>query len=79
LFNEANSAVNSRAWSGLGSVGLLNICTDTVRIDYQDELILIPAPGAALVFAVLLTPRTPESGRDWFLYTSRKPLFYSKL
>jgi hypothetical protein len=51
LFNEANNAVISNAWSGLGDVRILNIYTNTARADYQDVLIMtsIPLPTGALM------------------------------
>ncbi|HYE60663.1 MAG TPA: VPLPA-CTERM sorting domain-containing protein [Phycisphaerales bacterium] len=52
LFNEADAAVTSGAWVGLGNVRVLNIYTNTARADYQDvivELVTIPLPtGAAM-------------------------------
>jgi hypothetical protein len=52
FYNEANTAVNSGQWVGLGNVRILNIYTNTARVDYQDILVMttgIPLPtGAAM-------------------------------
>jgi hypothetical protein len=49
FYNEANNAVNSGAWVGLGDVRILNIYTNTARVDYQDVLVMtsVPLPGGA--------------------------------
>ncbi len=47
FFNEAQAAVSSGAWVGLGDVRVLNIYTNTARADYQDLLVMIPLPGGA--------------------------------
>lgn len=52
---EANNAVNSGQWVGLGNVRILNIYTNTARVDYQDvvvEITGVPLPtGASLAMA----------------------------
>jgi hypothetical protein len=45
LLTEANAAVASGGWSGIGDVRILNIYTNSSRVDYQDELVLIPSPA----------------------------------
>jgi hypothetical protein len=55
LYNEANAAVSSGAWVGIGNVRILNIYTNTARADYQDllvELVTIPLPSAAAMAGV---------------------------
>jgi hypothetical protein len=57
LFNEANNAVNSGQWTGLGDVRILNIYTNTARVDYQDvlvELSNVPLPTGAGMAGVAL-------------------------
>ena len=61
FFNEANAAVTSGAWTGLGDVRVLTLyqINDNVRTEYQDVLVIIPAPGAgvALGLGALLAAR----------------------
>jgi hypothetical protein len=49
LWTEANNAVTSGAWTGLGNVRILNIYTNSTRVDYQDVLVetitSVPLPG----------------------------------
>ena len=55
LYNEANAAVTSGAWVGIGNVRILNIYTNTARVDWQDvlvELIQIPLPTSAAMAGV---------------------------
>ena len=46
-FNEADAAVTSLAWVGLGNVRVLNLYHNTAREDFQDMLVQVPLPGAA--------------------------------
>ncbi|HYE61172.1 MAG TPA: hypothetical protein VD997_04180 [Phycisphaerales bacterium] len=58
FFNEAQAAVSSGAWTGLGDVRVLNLYTfeNGARVDWQDQLVVIPAPaGAAVIGAGLLS------------------------
>jgi hypothetical protein len=48
-FSEATSAVNNKAWSGLGNIRVANLYLNTARAEYQSQLIAIPAPGAILL------------------------------
>jgi hypothetical protein len=66
FFQEAQNAVNSGAWKGLGNVRILNIYTNSARVDYQDILIEtasspVPLPSgvslAGVGFAGLLAKR----------------------
>jgi hypothetical protein len=55
LYNEADAAVTSGSWVGIGNVRILNIYTNTARADYQDllvELVTIPLPNAAMMAGV---------------------------
>ncbi len=50
LITGANQAVNSGLWTGLGNVRVLNLWTNSDnKISRQDQLVLIPAPGAVLL------------------------------
>lgn len=53
-FNEAQAAVNSGAWTGLGNVRVLSLhmIDNGVRTNYQDVLVIIPAPGAGAVLGL---------------------------
>jgi hypothetical protein len=59
FYNEANTAVNTGAWTGLGDVRVLQLYTlNGVRTDYQDQLVIIPAPAAvALLGTAIAVPR----------------------
>jgi hypothetical protein len=52
----ANNAVSSGAWSGLGDVRVLNLWTAGGPDDFanraQDQLVMIPAPGAILLGSI---------------------------
>jgi hypothetical protein len=52
FYNEANAAVASGAWTGLGDVRILNIYTNTARVDYQDVLVVVPAPAGVAGLAI---------------------------
>jgi hypothetical protein len=49
--DEAENAVSTGAWSGLGTVKVANLYTlwDGVRTEKQSMLMMIPAPGALLL------------------------------
>lgn len=47
----ANAAVGSGAWSGLGDVRVLNVY-DSAGVLRQDQLTIIPSPGAAALLGV---------------------------
>jgi hypothetical protein len=74
FFQEAQNAVNSGAWTGLGNVRILNLYTQvgsTARVDYQDLLIdtgvssPIPLPsGAGLAGVGLLGVLTARRRRS---------------
>lgn len=60
LYNEANAAVNSGAWVGLGDVRILNLYSNDPRAEFQNILVVVPAPagaGALLVGLVAATRR----------------------
>lgn len=61
FYNEANSAVNSGQWTGIGDVRILNIYTDGDRVDYQDELVLVPGPASLIALAAGLALRRRRS------------------
>jgi hypothetical protein len=54
FFNEANAAVNAGSWTGLGDVRVLNLyqVNNGVRTEFQDVLVIIPAPGAGLALGM---------------------------
>lgn len=54
FFTEAQSAVSSGAWVGLGNVRVLNLYTmdNNVRTNFQDQLVVIPAPAGAGALAL---------------------------
>jgi len=55
-FNEAETAVNTGVWAGLGQVRTLNLWGDADRTLFkQDMLTLVPVPGAAVLGVVGLS------------------------
>jgi hypothetical protein len=54
FFNEADAAVSSGAWTGLGDVRVLNLyqITDNGRVEYQDVLVMVPAPGTVVMLGM---------------------------
>jgi hypothetical protein len=72
FYNEANNAVTSGAWTGLGNVRILNIYTNSARVDHQDELVMVPGAflpspaslsGLALAGAAMAMRRRREPDR----------------
>ncbi len=50
---EAELAISENDWSGIGDVRILNVWGDQARTQYkQDQLMMIPAPGAALLAVI---------------------------
>jgi len=52
-YDAAITAVSSGSWSGLGNVRVLNLWADANLTCYaQDQLIMVPAPGAVLLGSI---------------------------
>jgi hypothetical protein len=54
FYTEANTAVTTGLWTGLGDVRVLNLYTldGNVRTNYQDVLVMVPAPSALALMGV---------------------------
>ena len=48
-FTEADNAVTTEAWTGIGNVRVLNLVDNTDPTPRQDMLYLVPVPGAVLL------------------------------
>ena len=48
-FTEADNAVTTGAWTGIGNVRVLNLLDNSVVTPRQDMLYLVPVPGAVLL------------------------------
>jgi hypothetical protein len=58
FWNEANNAVMSGNWIGTGNVQIMNVYTNSSRVDYQDMLVIVPLPGGAGLAAMGLAGLT---------------------